>query len=128
MARKNKQVKSPMAKCTFRICSAITRRKSVHGAAFRTPLPQWDYLPQLSWLMRSTITSLAASALPASGADIGVPDGWHDFDHSSTPLTKWFYAISDVKTRTGVSAKQLERELGVTYKTAAHVQDDPQRA
>ena len=41
------------------------------------------------------------------------------FDHSSTPLTKWFYAIYLMsQTRTGVSAKQLERELGVTYKTA----------
>lgn len=41
------------------------------------------------------------------------------FDHSSTPLTKWFYAIYLMaQTRTGISAKQLERELGVTYKTA----------
>lgn len=41
------------------------------------------------------------------------------FDHSSTPLTKWFYAMYLMgQTRTGISAKQLERELGVTYKTA----------
>lgn len=41
------------------------------------------------------------------------------FDHSPTPLTKWFYAIYLMaQTRTGISAKQLERELGVTYKTA----------
>lgn len=41
------------------------------------------------------------------------------FDHSSTPLTLWFYAIYLIaQTRTGISAKQLERELGVTYKTA----------
>jgi len=41
------------------------------------------------------------------------------FDHSSTPLVKWFYAIYLMaQTRTGISAKQLERELGVTYKTA----------
>ena len=38
---------------------------------------------------------------------------------SSTPLKLWFYAIYLVSsTRMGISAKQLERELGVTYKTA----------
>lgn len=41
------------------------------------------------------------------------------FDKSSTPLTSWFYAIYLMaQTRSGISAKQLERELGVTYKTA----------
>lgn len=41
------------------------------------------------------------------------------FHKSSTPLTVWFYAIYlMIQTRTGISAKQLERELGVTYKTA----------
>lgn len=41
------------------------------------------------------------------------------FDHSPTPLKSWFYAIFLMSsTCTGISAKQLERELGVTYKTA----------
>jgi transposase len=41
------------------------------------------------------------------------------FDHSSTELRLWFYAIYLMaQTRAGISAKQLERELGVTYKTA----------
>jgi transposase len=41
------------------------------------------------------------------------------FEHSSTPLTLWFYAIYLMTaTHAGISAKQLERELGVTYKTA----------
>ena len=41
------------------------------------------------------------------------------FDHSSTELRLWFYAIYIMaQTRAGISAKQLERELGVTYKTA----------
>jgi transposase len=41
------------------------------------------------------------------------------FHKSSTSLHLWFYAIWIItSTRCGVSAKQLERELGVTYKTA----------
>ena len=41
------------------------------------------------------------------------------FHKSSTSLRSWFYAIYLMaSTRTGISAKQLERELGVTYKTA----------
>jgi transposase len=41
------------------------------------------------------------------------------FHKSSTSLHDWFYAIFLVShTRSGISAKQLQRELGVTYKTA----------
>ena len=41
------------------------------------------------------------------------------FERSTTSLHLWFYAIYLVaSTRCGISAKQLERELGVTYKTA----------
>lgn len=41
------------------------------------------------------------------------------FHKSRTPLRDWFYAMFLMaSTRTGISAKQLERELGVTYKTA----------
>jgi transposase len=41
------------------------------------------------------------------------------FEDSRTPLTVWFYAIYlFVTTRHGVSGKELERTLGVTYKTA----------
>lgn len=41
------------------------------------------------------------------------------YHKSSTPLTHWFYVVFLVaQTRGGVSAKQIERELGVTYKTA----------
>lgn len=41
------------------------------------------------------------------------------FEKSTTPLTLWFHAIfifSNAKS--GVSAKEIERQLGVTYKTA----------
>ena len=41
------------------------------------------------------------------------------FERSRTPLHKWFYAMFLFTTsRHGVSAKELQRQLGVTYKTA----------
>jgi transposase-like protein len=41
------------------------------------------------------------------------------FERSTTSLHLWFYALYLIaSTRCGISAKQLERELGVTYKTA----------
>ena len=40
-------------------------------------------------------------------------------ERSSTPLHKWFYAMFlFTTTRHGVPAKELQRQLGVTYKTA----------
>jgi transposase len=52
--------------------------------------------------------------------------GWHlhptkgtIFEKSTTSLHLWFYAVYMMtSTRCGLAAKQLERELGVTYKTA----------
>src|SRR5438128_3240323 len=41
------------------------------------------------------------------------------FHKSPTALTTWFYAIYLMaQTRCGISAKQIQRETGVTYKTA----------
>lgn len=41
------------------------------------------------------------------------------FEKSSTPLTLWLYAIYLFsQSKNGVSAKELERQLGVTYKCA----------
>jgi transposase-like protein len=41
------------------------------------------------------------------------------FAKSSTPLQKWFYAMyMFTTTRNGAAAKELQRQLGVTYKTA----------
>jgi transposase-like protein len=41
------------------------------------------------------------------------------FEQTRTPLQLWFYAIHlFTTTRNGVAAKELERQLGVTYKTA----------
>ena len=44
---------------------------------------------------------------------------WTIFHKSCTPLRTWFYAMFLMaNTRCGISAKQLQRETGVTYKTA----------
>ena len=41
------------------------------------------------------------------------------FHRTHTPLQKWFYAMYlFTTTRHGVAAKELQRQLGVTYKTA----------
>src|SRR3989344_4777494 len=41
------------------------------------------------------------------------------FEKSDTPLTKWFYAIFLFSSsKNGVAAKELQRQLGVTYKCA----------
>jgi transposase len=41
------------------------------------------------------------------------------FEKSSTSLRLWFYAMYLMgSTRCGISAKQIQREIGVTYKTA----------
>lgn len=44
------------------------------------------------------------------------------FQDSRTPLTVWYYAIYlFIATRHGVSGKELQRQLGVTYKTAYRI-------
>ena len=41
------------------------------------------------------------------------------FEKTTTPLSLWFYAMYLMSaTRCGISAKQIQRETGVTYKTA----------
>src|SRR5712671_6389036 len=41
------------------------------------------------------------------------------FEKSSTPLRLWFHAMFQMgSTKCGISAKQIQRETGVTYKTA----------
>ena len=51
---------------------------------------------------------------PSPAPHVGTP-----FQQTRTPLQLWFYAIHlFTTTRHGVSAKELQRQLGVTYKTA----------
>ena len=41
------------------------------------------------------------------------------FENTRTPLTSWFFAVFlFANSKNGVSAKELQRQLGVTYKTA----------
>jgi len=57
-------------------------------------------------------------ACPACGSHL-FPLAGTIFHKSTTPLTTWFYVIKLMtSTRVGVSAKQIQRETGVTYKTA----------
>jgi transposase-like protein len=47
------------------------------------------------------------------------PTAGTPFDRTRTPLRDWFYVMFlFTTTRNGVAAKRVERELGVTYKTA----------
>jgi transposase len=70
------------------------------------------------------LKKLPAYACPGCGDHIhpmvGTP-----FERSRTPLQKWFYAIYLFTTsRHGVPAKELQRQLGVTYKTAWRMADE----
>lgn len=64
------------------------------------------------------IKKLPAYSCPHCGHHIH-PMAGTPFERSRTPLQKWFYAMYlFTTTRNGVSAKELQRQLGVTYKTA----------
>lgn len=64
------------------------------------------------------LTNRRAWACAACGDNV-YPTAGTVFQDTRTPLQSWFYAIYlFVTTRHGVSAKELQRQLGVTYKTA----------
>ncbi|MEW8509041.1 MAG: IS1595 family transposase [Candidatus Thiodiazotropha sp.] len=64
------------------------------------------------------IKKMPAYACPWCGHHIH-PMAGTPFERTRTPLQKWFYAIYlFTTTRHGVPAKELQRQLGVTYKTA----------
>jgi transposase-like protein len=71
----------------------------------------------------SRMTSARAWACQWCGHHIH-PTSGTPFEDTRTPLTLWFYAIYLFTTsRHGVPAKELERQLGVTYKTAWRMAD-----
>jgi len=64
------------------------------------------------------MTNRRAFACSACGDHV-YPTAGTIFEDTRTPLQLWFYAIYlFVTTRHGVSGKELQRQLGVTYKTA----------
>lgn len=64
------------------------------------------------------LTNRRAFSCSSCGSHI-YPTAGTVFQDTRTPLRVWFYAIYlFVTTRHGVSGKELERTLGVTYKTA----------
>ncbi len=64
------------------------------------------------------ITDRPAYACDISGTHV-YPMAGTIFEHSSTNLRKWFHAMFLMgHTRCGISSKQLQREIGVTYKCA----------
>ena len=64
------------------------------------------------------LTNRRAWACAACGDNL-YPTAGTVFQDTRTPLQVWFYAIYlFVTTRHGVSGKELQRQLGVTYKTA----------
>ncbi len=64
------------------------------------------------------LRKIPAWACPRCGHHIHPMQGT-PFARTRTPLQKWFYAMYlFTTTRHGVSAKELQRQLGVTYKTA----------
>lgn len=66
----------------------------------------------------SRLARVPAYSCPWCGDHIH-PMAGTPFERSSTPLQKWFYAMYLFTTsRHGVPAKEIQRQLGVTYKTA----------
>lgn len=64
------------------------------------------------------VTGRTAYACQACGNHI-YPLAGTTFEKSSTALRTWLYAVYLMgSTRCGISAKQVQRETGVTYKTA----------
>lgn len=64
------------------------------------------------------LAKLPAYSCPWCGNHIHPMQGT-PFERTHTPLQKWFYAMYlFTTTRHGVPAKELQRQLGVTYKTA----------
>jgi transposase len=64
------------------------------------------------------LTKIPAYSCPSCGHHVHPMKGT-PFERTHTPLQKWFYAMYlFTTTRNGVAAKELQRALGVTYKTA----------
>lgn len=115
-----KQVKSPMKKYTLQDMQQRFPDEDACLDYLRHKLyPEKIYCPNCQKPTKHhRITTRKVYGCDFCGHQIS-PTAGTIFHKSDTPLVKWFYAIYLMsQTRTGISAKQLERELGVTYKTA----------
>src|SRR5215470_7672609 len=85
---------------------------------YRRRYENFDACPNCGLVGKMTkITGRRAFACPA-GCHV-YPCAGTEFEHSSTSLSQWFHAMYlFTATRNGVSAKELQRQLGVTYKCA----------
>ncbi len=120
MAQKRKQNKSPMKKFTFKnflemfpnddVCLDYIRYKKY---------PERIDCPECGKnALFHRVKGRKSYACDFCGYQIS-PTAGTIFHKSRTSLTTWFYVIYLVaQTRGGISAKQIERETGVTYKTA----------
>jgi transposase-like protein len=120
MAKKRKKIKSPMEKFTLKQFLAVFPNDDVC----------LDYIRDKKYPERIDCPSCEKNALfhrvsgrksyacDFCGYQIS-PTANTIFHKSRTSLTTWFYVIYLMaQTRGGISAKQIERETGVTYKTA----------
>ena len=104
----------------------VPRRRDLPALALEHPLqPGRRRRPTASGARRSACSSAtraSSSARRGRARPVGYqvyPTAGTIFHKSSTALHLWFHAMYLMtSTRCGISAKQLERELGVTYKTA----------
>ena len=81
--------------------------------------PDGIYCPTCGYITKHhKVTKRSCYACDSCGNHV-YPMAGTIFEHSATPLKLWFYAIYLMSaTRCGISAKQIQRETGVTYKTA----------
>ena len=85
----------------------------------RTHLSQAAKLSNEWGPLHSIVSPIARHIAAPVAAITSIPCAHTIFEDSRTSLQTWFYVIYlFVVTRHGVSGKELERALGVTYKTA----------
>src|SRR3989304_5525869 len=87
--------------------------------AERLPLPQRDYMQECGKVTTHHLMTPRRSFSCQECGNHVHPTAGTIFHKSDTPLVIWFYtAYLMAQTRGGISAKQIQREMGVTYKTA----------
>src|SRR5574341_1640964 len=120
MANKRKQSKSPMKRYTIQ----EFQREFPDDAACLEWLKNYRWPDGIFCKLCGKVTAhhLMTTRRSFSCQECGHhvhPTAGTIFHKSETSLTTWFYAIYLMaQTRGGISAKQIERETGVTYKTA----------